>query len=255
MAFGVEFLQFTKDEKNLLLKNLQLKTCVETVLILSWRTFFVGKYFKVFKAPKKWLFKWTVTFRDGAHAVVVHRKHASASKLPSCSVKRNPNLVSMLLRNRYRLCVRGGGWGDEGVQFEEAWFGGINFGNAQKTEGSSLCESCQTIINMMEANPPCLPVSFKSKQKNSPPRFYLYAIIITFNILASCEHQLLPFSLLTKYSVHFFCLSYRPKWNYVFIGSFIRQNKPLDKAGWRNSACVSRALCIVLICSYFKNVE
>ena len=148
MAFGIEFLQFTKDEKNLLLKNLQLKTCVETVLILSWRTFFVGKYFKVFKAPKKWLFKWTVTFRDGAHAVVVHRKHASASKLPSCSVKRNPNLVSMLLRNRYRLCVRGGGG------------------------------------------------------------FYLYAIIITFNILASCEHQLLSFSLFTKYLVHFFCLSY-----------------------------------------------
>ena len=200
MAFGIEFLQFTKDEKNLLLKNLQLKTYVETVLILSWRTFFVGKYFKVFKAPKKWLFKWTVTFRDGAHAVVVHRKHASASKLPSCSVKRNPNLVSMLLRNRYRLCVRGGGgWGDEGVQFEEMH---------KRQRDSSLCESCQTIISMMEANPPCLPVSFKSKQKNSPPRFYLYAIIITFNILASCEHQLLSFSLFTKYLVHFFCLSY-----------------------------------------------
>ena len=130
MAFGIEFLQFTKDEKNLLLKNLQLKTCVETVLILSWRTFFVGKYFKVFKAPKKWLFKWTVTFRDGAHAVVVHRKHASASKLPSCSVKRNPNLVSMLLRNRYRLCVRGGG-GVEGMR-------GYNSKKCTKDRGIAL---------------------------------------------------------------------------------------------------------------------
>ena len=27
--------------------------------------------------------------------------------------------------------------------------------------------------------------------------------IITFNILASCEHRLLPFSLFTKYLVHF----------------------------------------------------
>ena len=79
--------------------------------------------------------------------------------------------------------------------------------------------------------------------------------IITFNILASCEHRLLPFSLFTKYLVYFFCWSYRPKWNYVFIGSFIRQNKSVDKAGWRNSAFLSRALSIVLICSYFKNVE
>ena len=78
----------------------------------------------------------------------------------------------------------------------------------KRQRDSSLCESCQTIISMMEANPPCLPVSFKSKQKNAPPRFYLYAIIITFNILASCEHQLLSFSLFTKYLVHFFCLSY-----------------------------------------------
>ena len=209
MAFGIEFLQFTKDEKNLLLKNLQLKTCVETVLILSWRTFFVGKYFKVFKAPKKWLFKWTVTFRDGAHAVVVHRKHASASKLPSCSVKRNPNLVSMLLRNRYRLCVRGGGVeGMRGYNSKKLDLGESILEMHKRQRDSSLCESCQTIISMMEANPPCLPVSVKSKQKNSPPRFYLYAIIITFNILASCEHQLLSFSLFTKYLVHFFCLSY-----------------------------------------------
>ena len=73
--------------------------------------------------------------------------------------------------------------------------------------------------------------------------------IITFNILASFEHRLLHFSLFTKYLVHFFCLSYRPKWNYVFIGSFIRQNRPLYKAVWRNSACLSRALSIVWICS------
>ena len=57
MVFGAEFLQSIKDEKNLVVKNLQLKTHVETVRFLSWRIFFVGKYFKVFKAPKKWLLK------------------------------------------------------------------------------------------------------------------------------------------------------------------------------------------------------
>ena len=43
-----------------------------------------------------------------------------------------------------------------------------------------------------------------------------------------------------------------------FVGSFIPQNKPLDKAGWRNSEIglfIVRNLSIVLICSYFKNVE
>ena len=37
---------------------------------------------------------------EGAHAIVVQRKHASARKLPSCSVTRNLNLISMVLRNR-----------------------------------------------------------------------------------------------------------------------------------------------------------
>ena len=53
--------------------------------------------------------------------------------------------------------------------------------------------------------------------------------IIKFNIFSSCEHQLLLFSLFAKDLVHFFCLSYRPKMK--FVGSFIPQNKPLDKAG------------------------
>ena len=42
---------------------------------------------------------------------------------------------------------------------------------------------------------------------------------MTFNILVSCEHRLLPFSLFTKYLVHFLCLRYGPKQNYAFIGS------------------------------------
>ena len=39
MIFGVESLKSLKGQENLLLKNLQLKTCVEKVQLLSWRTF------------------------------------------------------------------------------------------------------------------------------------------------------------------------------------------------------------------------
>ena len=39
MIFGVESLKSLKGQENLLLKNLQLKTCVEKVQFLSWRTF------------------------------------------------------------------------------------------------------------------------------------------------------------------------------------------------------------------------
>ena len=86
----------------------------------------------------KWLFKWTVTFRDGAHAVVVHRKHASAIKLPSCSVKRNPNLVSMLLRNRYRLCVGGGGLRGWGGTIRKSLIWGNQFWKCTKDRGIAL---------------------------------------------------------------------------------------------------------------------
>ena len=55
VIFGVESLKSLKDQENLLLKNLQLKTRVENVRFLSWRTFFVGK--SVFKAPTKWPLK------------------------------------------------------------------------------------------------------------------------------------------------------------------------------------------------------
>ena len=55
VIFGVESLKSVKGQENLLLKNLQLKTRVENVRFLSWRTFFVGK--SVFKAPTKWLLK------------------------------------------------------------------------------------------------------------------------------------------------------------------------------------------------------
>ena len=44
VIFGVKSLKSLKDQENLLLKNLQLKTRVENVRFLSWRTFFEGKY-------------------------------------------------------------------------------------------------------------------------------------------------------------------------------------------------------------------
>ena len=45
VIFGVESLKSLKDQENLLLKNLQLKTRVENVRFLSWITFFFfGKY-------------------------------------------------------------------------------------------------------------------------------------------------------------------------------------------------------------------
>ena len=44
VIFGVKSLKSLKDQENLLLKNLQLKTRVENIRFLSWRTFFVGKY-------------------------------------------------------------------------------------------------------------------------------------------------------------------------------------------------------------------
>ena len=55
VILGVESLKSLKFQQNLLLKNLQLKTRVENVRFLSWRTFFVGK--SVFKAPTKWPLK------------------------------------------------------------------------------------------------------------------------------------------------------------------------------------------------------
>ena len=44
VIFGVESLKSIKVQQNLLLKSLQLKTRVENVGFLSWRTFSVGKY-------------------------------------------------------------------------------------------------------------------------------------------------------------------------------------------------------------------
>ena len=40
VIFGVESFKSLKGQENLLLKNLQLKTSVENVRFLSWRTFF-----------------------------------------------------------------------------------------------------------------------------------------------------------------------------------------------------------------------
>ena len=48
--------------ENLLLKNLQLKTRVENVRFLSWRTLFVRKY--GIQSTNEMAFKRTVTFRE-----------------------------------------------------------------------------------------------------------------------------------------------------------------------------------------------
>ena len=61
VIFGVESLKSLKDQENLLLKNLQLKTRVENVRFLSWITFFVGKY--GIQSTNEMAFKRTVTLR------------------------------------------------------------------------------------------------------------------------------------------------------------------------------------------------
>ena len=51
-----------KGQENLLLKNLQLKTRIENVRFLSWRTFFVGK--NGIQITNEMAFKRTVTLRE-----------------------------------------------------------------------------------------------------------------------------------------------------------------------------------------------
>ena len=89
VIFGVESLKSLKDQENLLLKNLQLKTRVENVRFLSWRTFFVGKY--GIQSTDEMAFKRTETLREFsisrhqiwcAHAIVVQRMHAWPRKMP-----------------------------------------------------------------------------------------------------------------------------------------------------------------------------
>ena len=86
-----------KGQENLLLKNLQLKTRVENVRFLSWRTFFVGK--NGIQSTDEMAFKRTVTLREfsisrhqtwSAHATVVQRMHAFARKMPTCSCEDEP---------------------------------------------------------------------------------------------------------------------------------------------------------------------
>ena len=62
VILGVESLKSLKFQQNLLLKNLQLKTRVENVRFLSWRTFFVGKY--SIQNNNEMAFKRTVTSRE-----------------------------------------------------------------------------------------------------------------------------------------------------------------------------------------------
>ena len=62
VILGVESLKSLKDQENLLLKNLQLKTRVENVRFLSWRTFFVGKY--GIQSTNEMAFKRTVPLRE-----------------------------------------------------------------------------------------------------------------------------------------------------------------------------------------------
>ena len=51
-----------KGQENLLLKSLQLKTRIENVRFLSWRTFFVGK--NGIQITNEMAFKRTVTLRE-----------------------------------------------------------------------------------------------------------------------------------------------------------------------------------------------
>ena len=53
--FGIESWKSLKDQENLLLKNLQVKTHVENVRFLSWKIFLSES--TVFKAPTKWFLK------------------------------------------------------------------------------------------------------------------------------------------------------------------------------------------------------
>ena len=90
--FGVESWKSLKGQENLLLKNLQVKTCVENVRFLSWRIFFVGKY--GIQSTNEMAFKRTVSLHESfwfptircAHVIVVQRMHACACKMPSCSI-------------------------------------------------------------------------------------------------------------------------------------------------------------------------
>ena len=91
VIFGVESLKSLKGQENLLLKNLPLKTRVENVWFLSWRTLFVGKY--GIQSTDEMAFERTVTLREFlischqiwcAHAIAVQRIYACARKMPPC---------------------------------------------------------------------------------------------------------------------------------------------------------------------------
>ena len=58
--FGVESWKSLKDQENLLLKNLQVKTHVENVRFLLWKIFFVGKY--GIQSTNEMVFKRTVKY-------------------------------------------------------------------------------------------------------------------------------------------------------------------------------------------------
>ena len=59
VMFAVESLKSLKGQEKLLLEYLQLKTYVENVRLLSWRTFFAGKYST--QSTSEMAFKRTVT--------------------------------------------------------------------------------------------------------------------------------------------------------------------------------------------------
>ena len=110
--FGVESWKSLKDQENLLLKNLQLKTRVENVRFLSWRTFFVGKY--GIQSTDEMAFKRTETLREFsisrhqiwcAHAIVVQRMHACARKIPPVLGKVN---TPKSVRKSFRFNLIGG---------------------------------------------------------------------------------------------------------------------------------------------------
>ena len=110
--FGVESWKSLKGQENLLLKNLQVKTCVENVRFLSWKIFLVGKY--GIQSTNEMAFKRTVPLREFsisrhqiwcAHAIVVQRMHACACKLPSCWVGTDIPWLAPVTPNDLKLKV------------------------------------------------------------------------------------------------------------------------------------------------------
>ena len=70
---------------------------------------------------------------------------------------------------------------------------------------SFLCKSCQTIISMREANPPCVHVSFEGRQKKSRPRLYSYTIMDPTTVVDCTKPRgLLPCIFVSSHHIEWF---------------------------------------------------